>query len=180
MKLREQTLRRLVREEINFLKEEKRIIQEMDMSFFDWVVGGMGIELGRYLLQFVLTVGVVALSGLALTIKTFTQTHRELKKERNNPIAKKVQTWLANHPVFKELTTLAKEAEEMQGEFDQNKKENKIITKEFANEFARVKARRNKIISQIIKDAERDSLTEQEIKYLGKKLFGFKIRALSL
>ena len=79
MKLREQRLRRVIREEINFLKEEKRIIQEIDMSFFDWVIGGVGIELGRYLFQFVLTLGVVALSGLALSIKTFIQTHRELK-----------------------------------------------------------------------------------------------------
>ena len=172
MKLREQTLRRLVREEINFLKEEKRIIQEIDMSFFDWVVGGMGIELGRFLFQFVLTFGVVALSGLALSIKTFIKTHRELKKERNNPIVKKAQSWLAKHPVFNDLTKVTKEAEIM------GKKYKKLdLDTDYANEFdamnrvyAQLRARRNKIVSQIIKDAERD-LSSAEVRYLGKKLW---------
>jgi len=181
MKLREQTLRRLVREEINFLKEEKRIIQEIDMSFFDWVIGGVGIELGRYLFQFVLTLGVVALSGLALSIKTFIQTHRRLKRERNSPVAKRVQAWLVKHPVFKDLNKFAKEAEEIQRELRRINNKDRTDNSEYdvalrlGGKFVWVKDRRDKIISQITEDAEKE-LYPEEIKYLRQKLFGIRMR----
>ena len=130
-----------------------------------------------------LTVGVVALSGLALSIKTFIQTHRELKRERNNPIAKKAQNWLANHSVFKDLTKLTKEVEKVRKDRDDIHRkldpknllssiDSELFNKYNAinSEFAQVKARRKKIVSQIIKDAEKE-LSPEEVKYLGKKLW---------
>lgn len=169
--MRKSELRKIIREEADLffqeesLTNEQTALNEIEMSFWDWIVGGAGIELGRYATQFAITLAFVGLSGLAAgvmhTTSKIVQKYNQLKRDRqSNRAAKEGQEYIAKTPLVKELIQILKK---LDSKPDLRKKANQILVKE-------LKSKRGQIGKQIAKDVGLGKLSREAFEYLTEEI----------
>jgi hypothetical protein len=107
------------------LKEEKEssMLNEIDFSFWDAFVAGIGLELGRYALELGISIVILTLGGVSLTAKAIISKVKELISDRKSKEgAVEAQKYLISNPIIKELIQQTKEVEKLRTALQNDKK----------------------------------------------------------
>jgi hypothetical protein len=156
------------------LKEEKEssMLNEIDFSFWDAFVAGIGLELGRYALELGISIVILTLGGVSLTAKAIISKVKELISDRKSKEgAVEAQKYLISNPIIKELIQQTKEVEKLRtGKVDKSKKDAEEKLKNIKELTKQAVAKRQEIAQSLLEDIKDNKLSKDAVKYLANQI----------
>ena len=153
-------------------KKESSMLNEIDFSFWDAFVAGIGLELGRYALELGISIVILTLGGVSLTAKAIISKVKELIRDRKSKEgAVEAQKYLISNPIIKELIQQTKEVEKLRtGKVDKRKKDAEEKLKNIKELTKQAVAKRQEIAQSLLEDIKDNKLSKDAVKYLANQI----------
>ena len=152
------------------LSEDKQQLNEME--FWDWVIGGIGIELGRNLLYFAMSVGILIMGGIGLTVSAIKIKINQLKSDyKSNRGAKEALEFLAKNKTIKEIQKLSQSLKDTHNsKIDKRTKDAALKIAELKKLQKELTAKRKSFAAKLIDEVKSANLSPIAVKYLADEI----------